>query len=345
MNIVARRAISKRKTTRKKISSQTSSFFLLRLIFPFIVILAVVSIGYSFHFLIQFWNLPIFISTPTTTTATITTPTTSTTNTTNSSMSLMSAVAVSVAVEKAIDKLTELDINFLALDFDQTILDIHTGGAWKGSLEELFPHIRPVFAQLITTALTTASINNGDGNGIEIAVVTFSFQTRFVRGVIDHIIEVGLDHDTSNKLGMIGIGGVVDTSNKIPIRGGDRSWRYSGTGSIEGKQPHMASAVEELETLRELREEEEQQQQRSAYSTTTSASGLISGSELTPSSAATTAKNANAKPPLPPITRKSTLLLDDDHRNIRHALDNGVRAIWFDPKRPNKLLPEIMKLV
>jgi len=233
-----------------------------------------------------------------------------------------------VTVEKAIDKLSELDINFLALDFDQTILDIHTGGNWKGSQDELFPHIRPVFAQLITTALRTESISNG--NGIEIAVVTFSFQTRFVRGVIDHIIEVGLDHDTSKKLGMIGIGGVVDTSQKIPIRGGDRSWRYNGSGSIEGKQPHMASAVEELEKLRELREEE---QQRSEYPTTT-----------TPSTA-TTNGNGNEKLPPAPITRKSTLLLDDDHRNIRHALDNGVRAIWFDPKRPNKLLPEIMKLV
>jgi len=217
----------------------------------------------------------------------------------------MSLAVSVVAVEKAINKLSELDINFLALDFDQTILDIHTGGNWKGSQDELFPHIRPVFAQLIVAALTTASMS--DGNVIEIAVVTFSFQTRFVRGVIDHIIEVGLDHDTSNKLGLIGIGGGVDTSNKIPIRGGDRSWRYTGSGSIEGKQPHMASAVEELETLRDFR----QQQQQSAA----------------------------------PITRKSTLLLDDDHRNIRHALDNGVRAIWFDPKRPNKLLPEIMKLV
>ena len=77
----------------------------------------------------------------------------------------------------------------------------------------------------------------------------------------------------------------------------------------------------------------QEEQQRSEYPTTT-----------TPSTA-TTNGNGNEKLPPAPITRKSTLLLDDDHRNIRHALDNGVRAIWFDPKRPNKLLPEIMKLV
>merc|ERR1719464_673955 len=186
-----------------------------------------------------------------------------------------------VTVKKAVDKLTELEINFLALDFDQTILDIHTGGAWKGSLEELFPHIRPVYTQLITAALAT--------NEIEVAVVTFSCQTLLVRGVLDRIIEVGLDKETSNELGMIGIGGIVDTSAKIPIRGGDRTWRYNGSGSIDGKQPHMASAVEELETRRE--------EKRSNSTSSESTSSI-------------------AIPPLP-ITRKSTLLLDDDHRNIR----------------------------
>ena len=228
------------------------------------------------------------------------------------------------ATKKAIQKLKELEINFLALDFDQTILDIHTGGSWKGTVEELYPHIRPEFKALITSAIAT----NGE---IEIAIVTFSCQTRMVRGVIDHIITTGLDENTKQTIpGLIGIGGIVDTSTKIPIRGGDRSWRYNGSGSINGKQPHMASAVEELDARRE--EEEVQaatEQQVSSNNTGNTTSNSSRSQSSTPK----------------PITRKSTLLLDDDEKNIHHALDNGVRAIWFNPKRPNELLPEIMRLV
>ncbi|OEU21880.1 hypothetical protein FRACYDRAFT_179057 [Fragilariopsis cylindrus CCMP1102] len=223
-----------------------------------------------------------------------------------SSINSTSQQQLRTATKKAIQKLKELEINFLALDFDQTILDIHTGGSWKGTVEELYPHIRPEFKSLITSAVAT----NGE---IEIAIVTFSCQTRMVRGVIDHIINIGLDENTKQTIpGLIGIGGIVDTSTIIPIRGGDRSWRYNGSGSINGKQPHMASAVEELDARR---------------NTTTSNSSRSQSS--TPK----------------PITRKSTLLLDDDEKNIHHALDNGVRAIWFNPKRPNELLPEIMRLV
>ena len=228
------------------------------------------------------------------------------------------------ATKKAIQKLKELEINFLALDFDQTILDIHTGGSWKGTVEELYPHIRPEFKSLITAAIAT----NGE---IEIAIVTFSCQTRMVRGVIDHIITTGLDENTKQTIpGLIGIGGIVDTSTKIPIRGGDRSWRYNGSGSINGKQPHMASAVEELDARREEEEVQAPTEQRlSSHNTGNTTSNSSQSQSSTPK----------------PITRKSTLLLDDDEKNIHHALDNGVRAIWFNPKRPHELLPEIMRLV
>ena len=171
----------------------------------------------------------------------------------------------------SISKLKEVGINFLALDFDQTILDIHTGGAWKGTLEELFPHVRPVFAQLIQAAV--------DDPDMQVAVVTFSVQTRFVRGVMDHIVG-------------------VEASQNIPIRGNARTWTYNGTGSMDGKQAHMASAVEELETNHPVQ-----------------------------------------------ISKNSTLLIDDDVRNIRYALGDGTRAIWFNPKKPHLLLQDILRLV
>jgi hypothetical protein len=176
----------------------------------------------------------------------------------------------STAIVSAISKLKEVGISFLALDFDQTILDIHTGGAWKLTLEELFPHVRPVFAQLIQAAVD---------NDMQVAVVTFSVQSRYVRGVLDHIVG-------------------IQASQQIPIRGGDRSWQYQGPGSLAGKQSHMASAVEELEARFEVQ-----------------------------------------------ISKQSTLLIDDDVRNIRFALGDGTRAIWFNPKKPHLLLQDILRLV
>jgi hypothetical protein len=177
----------------------------------------------------------------------------------------------SSAITLAIRKLKDLGINFLALDFDQTILDIHTGGYWKGSMEELFPHVRPVFCDLIQAAVA---------HDIQVAVVTFSVQTPYVRGVLDYICG-------------------IQASQQIPIRGGDRSWQYKGSGSLEGKQSHMASAVEELES-----------------------------------------RCAEVE-----LSKNTTLLIDDDARNIRAALRDGTRAVWFNPKKPQLLLQDLMKLV
>lgn len=263
-------------------------------------------------------------------------------------------------IQKVIDHLkNDVGINFLALDFDQTILDIHTGGNWKGSLEELFPHIRPVYAQLIVAALT---------NQMEVAIVTFTCQTKFVRGVLDYIFSVGLeegfmDPQTLESIGvMTGIGNTVDTSHRIPIRGGDRSWKYNGMGSVEGKQPHMASAVEELE----FRRENDFSHFKAVKDLADSNSGGVSTpppnetekeeivvletpvypdrSNRIPERRLELQSHAESQYLSEPITRNTTLLLDDDARNIRHALENDVRAVWFNPKKPNKLLPELLRL-
>lgn len=44
-------------------------------------------------------------------------------------------------------------MNFLALDFDLTILDIHTSGRWPGTPEQLTQRIRPFFQALIPVAV------------------------------------------------------------------------------------------------------------------------------------------------------------------------------------------------
>lgn len=160
-------------------------------------------------------------------------------------------------------------INFLALDFDQTVIDIHTGGRFTGTVAELASHVRPIFAQLINSAHEV---------GIKIAIVTFSPQ-------VDHIQDVLETHFTS-------------FAHEIIIRGRDRSWHYEGSGMKEGKQPFMASAVEELIT----------------------------------------------KYPDLNITKKTTLLVDDDPSNIKMALNDGVRGILFNPRRSGNLIGDIMSI-
>ena len=132
-------------------------------------------------------------------------------------------------MEKAIQRLIELQINFVALDFDLTVIDMHTGGRWKKSAEELTRHhIRPEFRRLIASCLNTTSIH--------VAIVTFTSQTDLVKHAMEDIVG-------------------VERASRIPIRGDDDTWSYHpvvGDESMSmGKQAHMASAVEELKETRD----------------------------------------------------------------------------------------------
>mmetsp|Transcript_16264 Transcript_16264/g.19862 ORF Transcript_16264/g.19862 Transcript_16264/m.19862 type:complete len:186 (-) Transcript_16264:232-789(-) len=118
--------------------------------------------------------------------------------------------------ENAVSHLSKKGITFLALDFDQTVIDIHTGGRFNGPISELASHVRPVFFHLIHAAHDA---------GMKIAIVTFSPQ-------VDYIAQVLETH--------------FGFAQEIIIRGRDRSWQYEGNGMMEGKQPFMASAAEEL---------------------------------------------------------------------------------------------------
>jgi hypothetical protein len=221
------------------------------------------------------------------------------TTTASSSAAFASASSLG-AIALSIKRLKEIKVNFLALDFDQTILSCHTGGRWEGSVDELLEYVRPVFIQLIPAAQAA---------GIEVAVVTFTHQIHLVRAVLDSIMLSALtdigngdnNNDTFNATATTTAAANANNtqtpSGRIPIRGNDRSWSYKGKGSRSGKQPHMASAVEELE--------------------------YRFGVE---------------------ITKATTLLIDDDAKNIRTALQHGVRALWLNPEKPHRLLPELIKL-
>ena len=163
-------------------------------------------------------------------------------------------------------------INFLAIDFDQTLISIHTGGKWKGSTAELSTHLRHLFLTLIPLATTS---------NIRVAIVTFSCQTEAIREVLELSFSSNI-------------------AELIPIRGCDKSWQYVGSGMKHGKQQHMASVVEELHGRPALGVED--------------------------------------------VTKATTLLIDDDPKNIRLCLKDGVWGVWFNPLEPERLLDDILLL-
>ena len=206
-------------------------------------------------------------------------------------------------MEAVLDRLYELQINCLAIDFDQTLIDIHTGGRYEGAAEELFPHVRFELRHLISKCLQPT---NGR-DPIHICIVTFSPQISLIRKVLEYLLlqesppcgqssappptHESYQDSQERRLAL---------ANAIPIRGGDRSWNYVGAGSMERKQPFIASAVEEL---------------------------------------------AHQHPSVT-ITKASTLLIDDDRKNVKVALQDGTRAVWFNPDKPHHLLRDIIhKLV
>ena len=116
-----------------------------------------------------------------------------------------------------VESLVGCGINFLAIDFDLTLITEHTLGRWCGTIPDLAETVRPLFRVLVPMAMD---------RDISVAIVTFSPQVPVVLGVIRTVFP--------------------DYESRILIRGNDKSWEYTGNGAREGKQSHMASAAEEL---------------------------------------------------------------------------------------------------
>merc|ERR1711924_221385 len=86
-----------------------------------------------------------------------------------------------------------------------------------GTASELLRHVRPEMRQLLRDALDAQMF---------VAIVTLSPQTRLIREITQLLFPKDFQ--------------------LIIIRGNDGNWFYRGQGSSRGKQPHIASAVEEL---------------------------------------------------------------------------------------------------
>ena len=149
--------------------------------------------------------------------------------------------------EEAAVHLKSQNINLLALDFDLTVIDRHTGGRWKGTSEELSEHVRPEIQCLLNSAFNRK---------INAAIVTFSEQIDLIANVT----------------------GQIFPGQHIPVHG----W-YTASG---GKQGHLVRAINDI--------------------------NMVQGSEK--------------------ISNETTILIDDDKRNIKKARNNGFGTIWYDPE-------------
>ncbi|EDV28119.1 hypothetical protein TrispH2_004155 [Trichoplax sp. H2] len=113
----------------------------------------------------------------------------------------------------------KLGIKLLAIDFDKTLVDIHTGGLWLRETSDLVHHVRPGVRSLIASALTA---------NLRVCIVTFSSQVTLISNVLKASLppECEADH--------------------IIIRGCSGDWDNDIDFNRCGKQYHLQSVMQEL---------------------------------------------------------------------------------------------------
>lgn len=112
----------------------------------------------------------------------------------------------------------------LCLDFDATILQVHTYGAWRGTAEQLSAHVRPVFVHLLREAMSFSS----GAEDLFVSVVTFSTQSKLIRKVLSIVLQ-------SEEL-----------AKRVMIRCNDLQWEWPRGFEEAGKQGHIGSVLEEI---------------------------------------------------------------------------------------------------
>ena len=117
-------------------------------------------------------------------------------------------------VQTIVRHLKHTGVKMVAIDFDQTLIDIHTEGMWWRDPESIAPFIRPQFRRLLR-ALTQ--------NNISVAIVSFSSQADVIRAAL---YDIALNHDSS----------ACFNAQSIPVQA-----FLPRTAMWKGKQLHLAN--------------------------------------------------------------------------------------------------------
>ena len=69
-------------------------------------------------------------------------------------------------------------IKLVAVDFDQTLINFHSGGVWKDSVDKLVPSVRQCIRDLIQTCLD---------RDINVCIVTFFMQSWVIKELLQKL--------------------------------------------------------------------------------------------------------------------------------------------------------------
>jgi len=72
------------------------------------------------------------------------------------------------------------NIKLIAIDFDNTLLSIHTSGYYQGKVDNLLEHIRSTFHYFIQEILDSPSF----GQTLHLCIVSFSSQEQLIRKLL-----------------------------------------------------------------------------------------------------------------------------------------------------------------
>ena len=205
------------------------------------------------------------------------------------------------------------NIELVAIDFDKTIVDIHTGGRWKHSPKRLSKHVRPSFRCFLSYCLFQRQRSQQRSQKQKkrripvIAIATFSEQTKLIQQVLQMVLLERGGGDTA---------AVEQMTTIIPVFGGGAEEEIQ-QGYEKGKQSQLFLAMkhfnherQKLKTLTKADDDDE------AIAIATTSSTNTTTAIITPS---------------------KTLLIDDDENNIQIAQQDGYQTILY---RPHKLAIE-----
>lgn len=210
-------------------------------------------------------------------------------------------------------------IQLVAFDFDKSILDLHTAGHWDKPATELVPHVRPDMKCLIRNCLE---------RNIHVAVATFSTQKELIAAVLQEAL--GYPQSSSLSLTEGGAGGEEGVDNKANANNSPNIPVYGRDDVVEnhtnGKRSQLILAMEGFN--HQIRDNNNKQ-----------ANQIIPNEDETK-------LEGDALPittPAPMITAASTLLVDDDEKNVKIAQEDGYQTILFRPDDKNLPPPVVVE--
>lgn len=82
-------------------------------------------------------------------------------------------------LDSFVTALNKKGIKLLALDFDKTLIDIHSGGMWNDGADKLASHVRPCMRDLLEAA---------SNKGLFVAIVTYHRQGWLIKEVLHKVL-------------------------------------------------------------------------------------------------------------------------------------------------------------